>query len=297
MKRSTIFCGSGTALITPFKNGRIDYESFEKLIEFQIKNKTDALIICGTTGEAATLSEEERRECISFAVSKTSGRVPVIAGTGCNETSRAITRSKEACKAGANALLVVTPYYNKASPKGLIEHYKDIALSADIPIIIYNVPSRTGLNIPITVYKELEDVENIKAIKEASGNILYSLDIINTCGDRFDLYSGNDDQILPLLSIGAKGVISVVSNIMPKEVHELCDNWFKGDAKKALELQVSMLDIIRAMFKEVNPIPVKTSLAMMKLCKEEFRMPLCRMESKNRTYLKNIMKKYSLIDK
>lgn len=295
MKNSKIFCGSGTALITPFKNGKIDYDSLEKLIEFQISNKTDALIICGTTGEAATLSEEERKECISFAVDKTSGKIPVIAGTGCNETSRAITRSKEAYEAGADAILVVTPYYNKASAKGLIQHYKDIAKVVDIPIIIYNVPSRTGLNIPISVYESLKEVDNIKGIKEASGNILYSLEIIHACGDRFDIYSGNDDQILPMLSIGAKGVISVVSNILPEKVHDLCDCWFKGKHQKALDIQTSMFDIIKIMFKEVNPIPIKTSLSMMGLCEEEFRMPLCQMEEENRAMLENVMRKYDLI--
>lgn len=292
---SPVFRGSGTALITPFKNGKIDFDSFEKLIEYQIQGGTDALIICGTTGEAATLSEKERSECIEFAVSKVSGRLPVIAGTGCNETSRAVIRSKEAYKAGADAILVVTPYYNKASAKGLVRHYTEVAKSADLPVIIYNVPSRTGVNIPVSVYNALDGIDNITGIKEASGNIVYSLEIIDRCGDRFDLYSGSDDQILPMLSIGAMGVISVISNIMPMETHRLCSSFFEGDAKTALEIQTHMLRIIKAMFSEVNPIPVKTALSMMGMCSEEFRMPLCTMEEENRVSLEKVMEKYNLI--
>ena len=231
--KETVFTGSAVAIITPFTNNAVNYDELGKLIDFQIANKTDAIVICGTTGEASTLTDEEHREAIRYAVERSAGRVPVIAGTGSNDTDYAIDLSKYACEVGVDALLLVTPYYNKATPKGLIKSFLAVADATDKPIILYNVPSRTGCNITLPVYKELSKHERIVATKEASGNISAIAELAAECGDSLDIYSGNDDQIVPILSLGAKGVISVLSNVMPKETHDICQLYFDGKVKES----------------------------------------------------------------
>ncbi|NLK39774.1 MAG: 4-hydroxy-tetrahydrodipicolinate synthase [Clostridiales bacterium] len=295
MKKKTVFTGSGTAIITPFKDNVVDYDAFGALLDFQLNNKTDAIIVCGTTGEASTLTDDEHIECIRFAVQRANGRIPVIAGTGSNDTDYAIWLSKSAEKAGADALLVVTPYYNKATQKGLVRHFTMIADSVNIPIILYNVPSRTGCNIPISVYRELANHERIVGIKEASGNISAIAELAAECGDYYDIYSGNDDQILPILSLGGKGVISVLSNIMPAQVHEICSLYFEGKTKESTALQLQLLPLINKLFVEVNPIPVKTAAHYMGFCTPEVRMPLCEMEKKNAVALHDLMRRHKLI--
>lgn len=295
MKKKTVFTGSGTAIITPFKDNVVDYDAFGTLLDFQLNNKTDAIIVCGTTGEASTLTDDEHIECIRFAVQRANGRIPVIAGTGSNDTDYAIWLSKSAEKAGADALLVVTPYYNKATQKGLVRHFTMIADSVNIPIILYNVPSRTGCNIPISVYRELANHERIVGIKEASGNISAIAELAAECGDYYDIYSGNDDQILPILSLGGKGVISVLSNIMPAQVHEICSLYFEGKTKESTALQLQLLPLINKLFVEVNPIPVKTAAHYMGFCTPEVRMPLCEMEEKNAVALHDLMRRHKLI--
>ena len=275
--KKALFKGVCTALITPFKDGEIDYSALKKLIEFQIENGIDALLINGTTGESATLTECEKRELISFAVREVGGRVPLIAGTGSNNTQKAIHLSEFAFEVGANAILVVTPYYNKASANGLIQHYETIANKVDIPLILYNVPSRTGVSIPLTVYDELANHKNIIAVKEANSSISDFAKLSQKCGDRLDLYSGNDDLILPTLALGGKGVISVISNILPKETREICKLWFEGKTKEASDLQLQLLPLINAIFSEVNPIPIKALLSNEGFCAEEYRLPLCPM--------------------
>ncbi len=293
--KKLVFEGAAVAIVTPFKNGSVDYDALGKLIEFQITNKTDAIVICGTTGEASTLTDEEHRQCIKFAVEKTAGRVPVIAGTGSNDTEYAIELSKYSEEVGADALLLVTPYYNKATPKGLIKSFKAIADSVSIPIILYNVPSRTGCNIPLSVYKELAKCENIVAVKEASGNLSAIAQIAAELGDDLHIYSGNDDQIVPILSLGGKGVISVLSNVMPKETHDICQLYFDGKVKESANLQLKLLNLVNALFCEVNPIPVKTACGLMDMCSDEMRLPLCEMEDKNKEFLAGIMKQHGLI--
>ena len=295
MRKNTIFTGSGVAIVTPFKDDAVDYDALGNLIEFQIANSTDAIIICGTTGESSTLTDEEHRSCIEYAIKKVAGRVPVIAGTGSNDTSYAVELSKFASDAGADGLLLVTPYYNKATVKGLIAHYKAINDAVDCPCIIYNVPSRTGCNVTLPVYKGLVDCENMVAIKEASGNISQIAEILSTFGDRFDVYSGNDDQILPILSLGGKGVISVLANPMPRETHDICTLWFEGKVKEAAALQLKLLPFCKLLFCEVNPIPVKTAMAAMGYCTKELRLPLCEMEDANKEKLLAEMKKLELI--
>ncbi len=285
-KSNPIFTGACTALVTPFRDGKIDYFSLKKLIEFQITGGIDSLLVCGTTGESATLSENEKRELIVFTVREVAGRVPVIAGTGSNDTQRAVALSEFASDLGVDAVLVVTPYYNKASRDGLIKHFCTIADSIDIPLILYNVPSRTGINIPLEVYERLAEHENIVAVKEASSSIGDFAKLSQKCGDKLTLYSGNDDLILPTLSLGGSGVISVLSNILPKETHEICKLYFEGKANEATTLQLKLLPLINAIFSEVNPIPIKTLLAYQKMCHEEFRLPLCPMsENKKRVLL------------
>ena len=295
MRKNTIFTGSGVAIVTPFKDGAVDYDALGNIIEFQIANSTDSIIICGTTGESSTLTDEEHRACIEYAINKVAGRVPVIAGTGSNDTAYAVELSKFACKAGADGLLLVTPYYNKASVKGLIAHYKAINDAVDCPCIIYNVPSRTGCNVTLPVYKGLLDCENMVAIKEASGNISQIAEILSTFGDRFDVYSGNDDQIMPILSLGGKGVISVLANPMPRETHDICALWFEGKVKEAADLQLKLIPFCKALFCEVNPIPVKTAMAAMGFCSNELRLPLCEMEDANKEKLLAEMKKLELL--
>ncbi len=287
-----LFMGACTALITPFKNGEIDYKSLKNLIEFQISSGIDALLINGTTGESATLSKCEKRELISFAVREVAHRVPLIAGTGSNSTKKAIHLSQFACDVGADSVLVVTPYYNKASADGLLKHYEAIANEIDIPLILYNVPSRTGVNIPLPVYEKLAQHKNITAVKEANPSISDFARLSEKCNKKLDLYSGNDDLILPTLSLGGKGVISVISNILPKETKEICRLWFDGKIKEATELQLELLPLINAIFSEVNPIPIKTLLANEGFCNEEFRLPLCRMDENKKRELVDIFKKF-----
>ncbi len=294
--KKLVFEGAAVAIVTPFKNGQVDYEKLGELIEFQIANKTDAIVICGTTGEASTLTDEEHRECIKYAVEKTAGRVPVIAGTGSNDTAYAVDLSKYAEEVGADALLLVTPYYNKATPKGLIKSFAAVAESVSIPIILYNVPSRTGCNLPLSVLKELAKYDNIVAVKEASGNLSAIAQIAAELGDDLYIYSGNDDQIVPILSLGGKGVISVLSNVVPEETHDICQLYFDGKVKESCALQLKLLDLVNALFCEVNPIPVKTACGLMGLCPDEMRLPLCEMEDKNKEFLEGIMKKHGLIN-
>lgn len=293
--KKSIFAGAATAIITPFKNGVIDYESFKNIIESQIAGGIDAIVVAGTTGEAATLTHEEHCDCIKFTVDTVAGRVPVIAGTGSNDTAYGIELSKYACEAGADALLLVTPYYNKATPKGLIKNFLETADATDKPIILYNVPSRTGCNISLPVYKELAKHERIVAVKEASGNISAIAELIAECGDSFDVYSGNDDQIVPIMSLGGKGVISVLSNVLPKETHDICQNCFDGNYTEAARLQLHYLELINALFCEVNPVPVKTAMAELGLCDIEMRLPLCEMDDANKEKLVRAMKKHGIL--
>ena len=293
--KKSIFTGAATALITPFKNGKIDYERLKQLIDQQIDGGIDALVIAGTTGEAATLDHEEHCELLRASVEYTAGRVPVIAGTGSNDTAYGIELSKYACEVGCDALLLVTPYYNKATPKGLIESFLATAEATDKPIILYNVPSRTGVNITLPVYRELAKHERIVAAKEASGNLSAIAELIAECGDAYDVYSGNDDQIVPIMSLGGKGVISVFSGILPRETHDLCAACLAGDFKTGAEMQLKYLKLMNTLFCEVNPIPVKTASALLGLCGEEIRLPLSQMEESNLQKLKAVMAEYGLL--
>ncbi len=295
MTKPTIFTGAAVAVITPFRNGQIDYPAFDRILEDQIARGTDAIVVAGTTGEAATLTHEEHCDLVAHAVETVAGRVPVIAGTGSNDTAYGIELSRAACDAGADALLLVTPYYNKATPKGLIKNFMETADATNKPIILYNVPSRTGVNIPLSVYKELAKHERIVAVKEASGNISAVAALAAECGRDLDIYSGNDDQIVPILSLGGKGVISVLSNVMPKETHDIVADYLGGNAPRATEMQLKLLDLIDALFCEVNPVPAKTAMAMLGFCTEEFRLPLCEMEDATRARLTAAMKKHGLL--
>ena len=272
--KKTLVEGVCTALITPFKDGKIDYDSLKNLIEFQIEQGIDALLINGTTGESATLTECEKRELISFAVREVGGRVPLIAGTGSNCTQKAIHLSQFAFEVGVDAILVVTPYYNKASVDGLTKHYETIANEVNIPLILYNVPSRTGVNIPLSVYDKLANHKNIVAVKEANPSISDLAKLCEKCADRLDIYSGNDDLLLPTLSLGGKGLISVISNIVPKETAKICKLYFEGKTKEATALQLKLLPLINAIFSEVNPIPIKAIMSHNGFCDEEYRLPL-----------------------
>ena len=291
--KPTIFTGAAVAIITPFTNNQVDYKELGGMIERQIENSTDAIVICGTTGESSTLTDEEHRECIRYCVERVAGRVPVIAGTGSNDTDYAIELSKYACEVGADALLLVTPYYNKATPKGLIRHFTAIADATDKPIILYNVPSRTGCNITLPVYKELAKHERITAAKEASGNISAIAQLAAECD--LDIYSGNDDQIVPILSLGGKGVISVLSNVVPKETHDICRLWFEGKPAESAKLPLKLRKLANTLFCEVNPIPVKTAMSLMGFCSEEMRLPLCEMDDANKAKLIGVMKEYQLL--
>ena len=293
--KKSVFTGAATAIITPFKNGVVDYAAFKGIIEQQIAGSIDAIVVAGTTGEAATLTHEEHMECMKFVVDTVAGRVPVIAGTGSNDTAYGIELSKYACEIGADALLLVTPYYNKATPKGLIKSFLDTAEATDKPIILYNGPSRTGCNITLPVYKELAKHERIVAVKEASGNISTIAEIIAECGDSLDVYSGNDDQIVPIMSLGGKGVISVLSNLLPKETHDMAQLCLDGNFKDAAALQLKYLDLINALFCEVNPIPAKTAMAEMGFCDVEMRLPLCEMEDATKARLMAALKKHGLL--
>ena len=295
MSKKTIFRGAATALITPLTPSGVDYEALGRLIDWQIGQGIDALVIAGTTGEGATLTYDEHQEVIRYSVERAAGRVPIIAGSGSNDTSRAITLSRFSCEAGADALLVVTPYYNKATQKGLIAMYNAIADAVDRPIILYNVPSRTGVGIEPATYLALADHPNIVAIKEANGNISKIVETARLVGDRLDIYSGNDDQVVPILSMGGSGVISVLSNVMPAQTHEMCARFFEGDLAGAAKLQMDYLPLINALFSEVNPIPVKAAMAAMGWCENYLRLPLTRMEPEHWEKLKGIMEGHGLI--
>lgn len=292
-----IFKGAGVAIVTPmFENGEVNYDKLGELLDYQIENSTDAIIICGTTGEAATLSHEEHLDVIKYAVDKVAKRVPVIAGTGSNCTETAIYLSQEAEKRGADALLQVTPYYNKATQKGLIRHFTAVAESVNLPIILYNVPGRTGCNIqPETAVYLAKNVKNIVAIKEASGNIAQVAKMMSLADGCIDLYSGNDDQIVPILSLGGKGVISVTSNIIPNDTHTLVKKYLDGDVKGALDLQLKAIELCNALFCEVNPIPVKKAVELLGLCDGYMRMPLSEMEPQNAERLKKAMTEYGIL--
>lgn len=291
----SIFTGSGVAIITPFNEDKtIDFETFERLIEFQIENKTDAIIVCGTTGEASTLSEEEHISVVKFCVEKVAGRVPVISGAGSNSTNHSLNLCKKCEEAGVDGLLIVTPYYNKTTQKGIINHYKILAENVSLPIILYNVPSRTGLNIePKTVF-ELSKIKNIVGIKEASGNISQVVEIASICPKDFYIYSGNDNQILPILSVGGKGVISVLANVAPENTHNMVFSYLKGEFEKSIALQLDCIKLVNYLFCEVNPIPVKTALSLMGFGKAKFREPLLEMEENDLKNLIKEMKEYKI---
>ena len=283
--KNTVFTGAATAIITPMKNGGVDYEKFAELIEFQIAGSIDAIVVCGTTGESSTLTDDEHKSLIRYCVEKVAGRVPVIAGTGSNDTAYAIELSQYACDVGADALLQVTPYYNKTTQRGLIAHFNAVADAVNKPIILYNVPSRTGVNIKPETYAELAKHDNIVATKEAGGNLSAIAEIRCLCGDTLDLYSGNDDQIVPILSLGGKGVISVLSNLLPRETHDICRSYLDGNIKAASDAQIRYIPLINSLFCEVNPIPVKEAMHLLGYCTEEIRLPLCGMEEANRARL------------
>ncbi len=296
MSNNPIFTGCGVAIVTPFnEDSSVNYKSLEKLLEFHIANGTDSIVICGTTGESATLTPQEHFDVIKYTVDVVNHRIPVIAGTGSNETAYAIELSQDAEKAGADAMLVVTPYYNKCSQRGLVKHYNMIADNVSKPVIIYNVPSRTGVNVLPATYQELCEHKNIIATKEASGNISQIAETIALCGDKLDVYSGNDDQIVPIMSLGGKGVISVLSNICPKVAHDIPALYLEGKYKESAELQLKYLELCNAMFMDVNPIPVKVAMQMMGFDVGPLRMPLCEMTDANNQKLEGILKKYNLI--
>ena len=292
-----IFTGAGVALITPMNDdGSVNYEKLRELLEFHVANKTDAIIICGTTGEASTLSDEEHLECIRFACEVINKRIPVIAGTGSNCTQSAIELSKEAEKSGVDGLLLVTPYYNKATQNGLKAHYKAIAKEVNVPIILYNVPSRTGTRLaPQTVVDLCHEVPNIVGVKDATGDISEVAELMSLAKGTVDVYSGNDDQIVPVLSLGGKGVISVLSNILPKETHDMVASYLEGDVAKSCEMQLKYFDLVKALFCEVNPIPVKKALNLMGMEVGSLRLPLTEMEDANAKILEEEMRKAGVI--
>jgi 4-hydroxy-tetrahydrodipicolinate synthase len=291
----SLFKGSGVAIVTPFSNEGVDYRKLEELLEWHVKEGTDAVIVCGTTGEASTMTEDERKETIKFTVDVVKKRIPVIAGTGSNNTAAAVSMSKWAESTGVDGVLVITPYYNKTTQRGLVEHFKAVADSINIPIIIYNVPSRTGMNILPKTLKELCKFDNIVAVKEASGNISQITEIKALCRDRLDIYSGNDDQIISIMALGGIGVISVLANIIPGEVHKMCELYMKGDTSEALKLQLDSLSLTNSLFIETNPIPVKTAMNLMGMSVGNLRLPLCDMSEGNLEVLKKEMKAYGLL--
>ncbi len=294
MSRKTLFTGAATALITPFNEEGVDFEALGNIIDFQIDNSIDALVICGTTGEAATMPDREHLSVIEYSVKRAAGRVPIIAGTGSNDTAHCVELSKEAENLGADGLLITTPYYNKSTQKGLIMHYDKVLEKTNLPIILYNVPGRTGMSYAISTIKELAKDERIVGVKEASGNIEYATELAKECPE-LDMYSGNDDIVVPLMALGSKGVISVLSNVAPKETHEMCAKWFAGDIEGSRALQFKYLELIKALFCEVNPIPVKTAMNMMGFNAGNLRLPLCEMESANYARLEKAMRDCGLI--
>mgnify|MGYP004582612665 FL=1 len=293
----SIFKGAGVAIVTPMKeNGEVNYEKFAEMIEFQIANGTDAIIVCGTTGESSTLTHEEHLDVIKYCTEKVAGRIPVVAGTGSNCTETAVYLSKEAEKYGVDGLLLVSPYYNKATQNGLYTHFKTIAESVKLPIILYNVPSRTGCNIlPDTVIRLCHDAENIVGVKEASGNLSQIARLAAKAKGTVDIYSGNDDQIVPILSLGGKGVISVLSNVAPKETHEICAKYFEGDVEGSRDLQLRAMDLCDVLFCEVNPIPVKKALNLMGMEAGSLRLPLTEMEEANAAKLEKAMREFGIL--
>ena len=293
--KQTIFKGAATAIITPFKDGQIDFDKFAELIEWQISEGIHAIVVCGTTGESSTLTDEEHRAAIKFAVEQVNHRVPVIAGTGSNDTVYAIELTKYACEVGADAMLVVTPYYNKATQKGLIQSFTAIADASTKPIILYNVPSRTGCNILPATALALAEHPNIVAIKEACGNISQIAELAALTRGKLDIYSGNDDQIVPVLSLGGKGVISVLSNPMPRATADICNKFFAGDIEGSAKLQLDLLPFVNALFCEVNPIPVKAAMAAMGFCENSVRLPLTVMEKEHEAKMRAIMAEWNLI--
>ena len=294
--KKTVFTGAGVAIVTPMhEDGTVNYDVFSQLLEDQIASGTDAIIACGTTGESATLSHQEHVEVLDFAIRRVNKRVPVIAGTGSNDTAYALELSLEAQKAGADALLMVTPYYNKTSQMGLIRHFTYVADRVNLPIILYNVPSRTGCNIKPETFLELSKHPNIVAVKEASGDISAVAEIAALCGDDLQLYSGNDDQILPVLALGGKGVISVLSNVLPRETHEICELFFSGDVEGSRCMMLKYLDLIHALFSDVNPIPVKEAMNLMGMQVGPCRLPLVEMSESGKKNLVEVLKKYSLV--
>lgn len=292
----SVFTGAGVAIVTPFNEDEsINYDKLDQLIDYHCNNGTDSIIICGTTGESATMSEKEHMECVKFAIERTKGRLPIIAGTGSNCTRTAIDMSKEAASYGADGLLVVTPYYNKATQEGLVGHYTAVAKEAKAPIIMYSVASRTGCNIePATAARLIKEVDNIVGIKEASGNISQVAKIMHLTDGKADLYSGNDDQIVPILSLGGKGVISVLSNVAPQETHDICAKFFEGDVKGSLELQLKAIPLIEQLFCEVNPIPVKKAMKLMGMDCGSLRMPLTELTPQHEESLAKAMTEFGI---
>ena len=293
--KKTIFTGAATAIVTPFKNNEVDYDTFAKLLDWQIGEGIDAVVVCGTTGEASTLTDEEHRDVIKFAVDHVAGRIPVIAGTGSNDVAYAIDLTKFACEAGADAMLLVTPYYNKATQKGLIASFTAIADVSTKPVILYNVPSRTGCNILPETAAVLADHPNIVAIKEACGNISQIAELAALTRGKLDIYSGNDDQIVPILALGGKGVISVLSNPMPRATSEICHKFFAGDVAGSLKMQLDLLPLVNALFCEVNPSPVKAAMSAMGYGENSLRLPLTPMEKAHEEKLLDLMREQNLI--
>ena len=294
MKTNSIFKGAATALITPLNENGIDYENFGRVIDWQISEGINALVICGTSGEGSTLSDEEHRAALDFAIKRANGRVPMIAGTGSNDIAYAIDLTKFACDIGYDGMLLVTPYYNKATQNGLIKSFTAIADESTKPCILYNVPSRTGVNIEPQTYAALADHPMISGIKEANSNISKIVETMSLIGDKLDLYSGNDDQVIPLLSVGGSGVISVLSNVLPRQTVEMCDKYFAGDVKGAAKMQLDYMPLINALFCEVNPIPVKAAMAAMGFCENYVRLPLTPMEDAHREKLLALMREQGL---
>ncbi|WMM25126.1 4-hydroxy-tetrahydrodipicolinate synthase [Tissierella sp. MB52-C2] len=289
-----MFKGAGVAIVTPFRDGKFDKEAYEGLIEFQIQNKTQALIVLGTTGEASTLDYEERAEVIKTAVEKNAKRIPIIVGTGSNCTATAVKYTKQAEELGADGILLVTPYYNKCTNKGMIEHFTEVAKNTKLPVILYNVPGRTAVNIPPDVIVSMSKVENVIGVKEASGNVSQILEIKRLVPEDFMIYSGNDDQVIPIYACGGHGVISVASNVIPKEMQEMCEAFMEGNLDEALRLQLEYKKFIDLLFSEVNPIPVKAALAEMRYIEDELRLPLTPMEESNKIKLIQEMKRLNL---
>lgn len=294
--KQTVFKGSGCAIVTPFdETGKIDYKTLKKLIDFQIDNGTDAIIVCGTTGESSVLCPREHRQMIKSTVKYVDGRVPVIAGTGANNTAEAVRKSVGAESLGADALLIVTPYYNKTSQQGLVEHYRYISRNVKLPIIVYNVPSRTGFDIKPETYRELSKIDNIVATKEANGNISALAQTMALCGDELDIYCGNDDQSAAFVSMGAKGTISVLANILPQEAHDIAITGINGDNDLSVHLQYKYLDICNALFCDINPIPVKYAMSLMGLCRDIYRLPLTDMSDENKARVEKVLKRHDII--